>query len=308
MSDNPHDASDFQQSIWIDKVLPKPLRPYARLARMDRPIGTWLLVLPCWWGAALAADGWPDWYLFALFLVGSFVMRGAGCTINDLVDREYDGKVARTAARPIANGDISVPQAIAFLIAQLLIGLAVLVQLNTYTILLAVSSLALVVLYPFAKRVTYWPQLVLGLTFNWGTLVGWSAVTGSLEPLPILVYAACVFWTLGYDTIYAHQDKADDIEIGVKSSAIRLGDKTKPALWTFYSITIIFLYMAGSAAELGFGYTLGLAVGAFHFARQIGKVDIDDPQTCLAVFKSNRDFGFIVLISIVVGQVWAWSP
>jgi len=295
---------DIQDNTWIDRILPESLRPYGRLARLDRPIGTWLLLLPCWWGVALAADGWPDWRLLILFAVGSLVMRGAGCTINDLADRDFDDKVARTANRPIASGAVSVRMAVVFLCLQLLIGLVVLLQLNTYTILLAISSLALVVMYPFAKRVTYWPQLVLGLTFNWGALVGWSAVEGSLGQLPGLLYAAGVFWTLGYDTIYAHQDKADDIAVGVKSSALKLGKKTKPALGVFYGMTILLLFIVGREAELGFGYSIGLAVGAIHLLRQIRNLDIDNPDTCGAAFRSNRDFGLIIFAGIVGGQVW----
>lgn len=298
-------ASDIQRDSWVDRLLPESLKPYAFLARMDRPIGTWLLLIPCWWGMALAAEGWPDWRLAILFTVGAFAMRGAGCTINDLVDREYDGKVARTATRPIASGAITVPQAIIFLALQLLVGLIVLIQLNIFTILLGASSLALVALYPFAKRVTYWPQLVLGLTFNWGVLVGWSAVTGSIEPLPVFVYAACVFWTLGYDTIYAHQDKADDVIVGVKSSALRLGDKTATALWFFYGATVALLIWVGIEAALGIGFWIGLALGATHLVWQIRRLDIDNPKLCLAIFKSNRDFGFLVLAGFVAGQAWA---
>ena len=310
MSDTPRDdASDIRDDSWIDRILPPGLRPYGRLARLDRPIGTWLLLLPCWWGVALAASGttggWPDPLLLALFAVGALVMRGAGCTINDLADREYDAKVARTATRPIASGAVTVNQAIVFLVIQLAIGLAVLSQFNLFTLKLGVASLALVVIYPFAKRVTYWPQVVLGLTFNWGALLGWTAVTGSLEPLPVVVYAAAFFWTMGYDTIYAHQDKADDVAVGVKSTALRLGARTRPWLIGFYAASVILLFAAGHMADLGVGYSVGLAVGAIHLMRQVRGVDIDDPANCLAVFKSNRYFGMIIFLAIIAGKLTA---
>ncbi len=303
MTTSTEDASDIRTDTWVDRILPDSLKPYARLARLDRPIGTWLLVLPCWWGVALASGGWPDWRLLILFAVGSLVMRGAGCTINDIVDREYDAKVARTATRPIPSGAVSVPQALVFLGLQLAIGLAVLSQFNFFTAGLAIASLGLVAIYPLAKRVTYWPQLVLGLTFNWGALLGWSAVTGSLDKIPLMVYAAGVFWTLGYDTIYAHQDKADDVQAGVKSSALRLGDKTRPALGVFYGLTVLILFLVGRDMNLGIGYSVGLAVGAIHLMRQVRNVDIDDPVNCKKIFRSNRDFGLIVLAGIVAGQV-----
>jgi len=219
-------ASDIPPQSWIDRVPGEGLRPYLRLARLDRPIGTWLLLLPCWWATAMAAPGWPDPWFLGLFAVGALVMRGAGCTVNDIADREFDKKVARTAGRPIASGQVSVAQALAFLALQLGIGLAVLLQFNGYTVILGVSSLALVAIYPFAKRVTYWPQFVLGLTFNWGALVGWAAVTGGLEAPAVLLYAAGILWTMGYDTIYAHQDKEDDVLIGVKSTALKFGAAT----------------------------------------------------------------------------------
>lgn len=303
MSDPAHDASDIRADTWIDRLLPPRLRPFGRLARLDRPIGTWLLMLPCWWGVALAAERWPDWRLLVLFAIGAVAMRGAGCTINDLADRKYDVKVARTATRPIASGAVSVRQAFVFLGLQLLIGLAVLVQFNPFAIQIAIASLLLVALYPFAKRVTYWPQLVLGLTFNWGVLVGWAAVTGGLDIIPAIVYAACVFWTLGYDTIYAHQDKTDDIAVGIKSSALKLGDKTRPALGVFYGMTIFLLFLAGRETGMGIGYSVGLAVGAIHLIRQIRNLDIDDPANCLKHFKSNRNFGLIIFAAIVAGKL-----
>ena len=296
-------ASDIPAGGWVDRLIPAPLRPYLRLARLDRPIGTWLLLIPCWWGQAMASEGQPDWRLGLLFALGALVMRGAGCTVNDLADRDIDARVARTAARPIASGAVSVAGGVAFLGLQLALGLWVLVQLNPFAIQLGVASLALVVVYPFMKRLTYWPQAWLGLTFNWGALLGWAAVSGGLELAPGLLYAAGCFWTLGYDTIYAHQDKEDDLVAGVKSSALALGAHTKPWLILFYALTLALVGWAGVEAHLAWPFHAGLALGAAHLAWQVRRVDIDDPALCLRVFKSNRDFGLIVLAGIVAAKV-----
>tara|TARA_R110001592_G_scaffold136029_1_gene352731 strand:- start:612 stop:1541 length:930 start_codon:yes stop_codon:yes gene_type:complete len=298
-------ASDIPPQSWIDRVPGAGLRPYLRLARLDRPIGTWLLLLPCWWATAMASPGWPAPWFMALFAVGALVMRGAGCTVNDIADRDIDKKVARTADRPITSGQVSVVQALAFLALQLGIGLAVLLQFNTYTVILGASSLALVALYPFAKRVTYWPQFVLGLTFNWGALVGWAAVTGGLEAPAVLLYAAGLLWTMGYDTIYAHQDKEDDVLVGVKSTALKFGDATGPWLAAFYGGTITLLAAAGIHAALHPVYFAGLAVAALHLTWQVRSLDLDDAKVCLARFKSNRDFGLIVLAAIIAGRLLA---
>tara|TARA_R110000772_G_scaffold73216_3_gene159689 strand:+ start:124645 stop:125574 length:930 start_codon:yes stop_codon:yes gene_type:complete len=297
-------ASDIPPQSWIDRVPGEGLRPYLRLARLDRPIGTWLLLLPCWWALAMAAPGWPNPWFMALFAVGALVMRGAGCTVNDIADRDFDKKVARTADRPITSGQVSVVQALAFLALQLAIGLTVLLQFNTYTVILGASSLALVAIYPFAKRVTYWPQFVLGLTFNWGALVGWAAVTGGLEAPAVLLYAAGVLWTMGYDTIYAHQDKEDDVLIGLKSTALKFGAATGPWLAAFYGGTITLLAAAGVHAALHPVYFAGLAVAALHLTWQVRSLDIDDAKVCLVRFKSNRDFGLIVLAAIVAGRLF----
>lgn len=296
-------ASDIPPQSWIDRIPGEGLRPYLRLARLDRPIGTWLLLLPCWWATAMAAPGWPAPWFMALFAVGALVMRGAGCTINDIADRDIDKKVARTADRPITSGQVSVVQALAFLALQLGIGLAVLLQFNTYTVTLGAASLLLVALYPFAKRVTYWPQFVLGLTFNWGALVGWAAVTGGLEAPAVLLYAAGLLWTMGYDTIYAHQDKEDDVLVGVKSTALKFGDATRPWLAAFYGGTITLLAAAGVHAALHPVYFAGLAVAGLHLTWQVRSLDLDNAKVCLARFKSNRDFGLIVLAAIIAGRL-----
>jgi 4-hydroxybenzoate polyprenyltransferase len=296
-------ASDIPKGGWIDRFAPQAFRPYARLARLDRPIGTWLLLFPCWWGIALATPGWPSLWLMAVFAVGAIVMRGAGCTYNDIVDRDFDARVARTADRPIPSGAVSVRQAIAFLFAQLLLGLVILLSLSTTAIGLGVLSLVLVFTYPLMKRVTWWPQFFLGLAFNWGALMGYAAVADAVLTPSFVLYAAGILWTLGYDTIYAHQDKEDDALIGVKSSALRLGQRTRPALFVFYSGAAILIGAAGGLAGLGWPFFALLAAAAAQLLWQAADVKLDDPADCLAKFKSNRLAGWLVLAGIVAGQL-----
>ncbi|HLO76375.1 MAG TPA: 4-hydroxybenzoate octaprenyltransferase, partial [Magnetospirillum sp.] len=263
---------DIPVGNWIDRWVPAATRPYLRLMRLDRPIGTWLLLFPCWWSAALAAPRWPDAWLFVLFAVGSVVMRGAGCTINDIADHKFDAMVERTKGRPIPSGAVSVKRAALFLAVQLVIGLAILVQLNAVTIGLGIASLLLVFPYPLMKRITWWPQAWLGLTFNWGALMGWAAVRGDLEPPALLLYAAGILWTLGYDTIYAHQDKEDDALIGVKSTARRLGTATPRWLVGFYAGTVALIGAAGWSAGLSWPFYPLLAVAAVQLAWQVRDV------------------------------------
>ncbi len=308
MSDQSSSAvADSNSHNWVDTFAPVWSRPYMRLARYDRPIGTWLLLIPCWWSLALALiaghkhAGSMIW-LFILFAIGAIAMRGAGCTFNDIVDRKYDAAVARTRSRPLPSGQVSLTAAIVFLSLQCLTGLLVLLQLNNFTILLAVSSLGLVAIYPFMKRITYWPQAVLGLTFNWGALVGWSAVTGSLSLAPLLLYAAAICWTIGYDTIYAHQDKDDDALLGLKSTALKFGDKTQKWLCLFYGLTFVLLGLAGVSAGAGTVFLTGLLVAGAHLGWQIKSLDIDDSATCLRLFRSNRNFGLIILAALLAEQ------
>lgn len=282
---------------------PRRLRPYLRLARLDRPIGTWLLLWPCWWSLALAADGWPDLRLFLLFGLGAVLMRGAGCCWNDIADRDIDGRVARTAGRPIPAGELTVAQAAGFMVLLALAAFAILLTFNRFAILVGVASLALVAIYPFMKRVTWWPQFFLGLAFNWGALLGWAAVRGGLEAAPLLLYAGGILWTLGYDTIYAHQDKDDDALIGVKSSALRLGAKTRLALWLFYGGAVAFFAAAGAAAEVAWPFYAGLAAAAAQLAWQAKRVDLDDPADCLAKFRSNALFGWLFLAGVLAGRL-----
>ena len=290
-----------RQLTWVDR-LPERLRPFAVLARWDRPIGTWLLLWPCWWALALA-PGWPDLRLLALFGIGAVAMRGAGCVVNDLADRDLDARVERTRHRPLASGQLSVAQALAFLALQLLVGLVVLLNFNRFTVLLGLASMPLVIVYPLMKRITWWPQAFLGLTFNWGALVGWSAVTGDLAAPALTLYAAGFMWTLGYDTIYAHQDKVDDALIGVRSSARRLGAATMPWLWLFYGAALALIGVAGWLALMGPGFYLMLGLAGVHLAWQVRTLDLDDPASCLARFRSNREFGLLVFLALLAGKV-----
>jgi 4-hydroxybenzoate polyprenyltransferase len=299
--------ADARAGNWVDRWAPGPARPYLKLARMDRPIGTWLLLWPCLWSVALAArpGTWPDIPLLVLFGVGALVMRGAGCTFNDIVDRNFDARVARTALRPIPSGQVNVIQAWVWLVVLSLIGLAILLTFNPFAIGVGIASLVLVAVYPFMKRVTYWPQIFLGLAFNWGAVLGWAAVRGELGWAPVILYLGGIAWTLGYDTIYAHQDKEDDILIGIKSTALKLGDRTRPWLWLFYAGQTAGLGLAGWLAGLAWPFYAGLVVSAVHLAWQARTVDIASPADCLAKFKSNNPYGLIVFVAIMLGVRFA---
>jgi len=296
-------VADAVDRHWADRWIPAPLRPFARLARLERPIGWWLLLLPGWWSIALAASASgtaPDLKLLALFLIGAVVMRGAGCTYNDLVDRDFDAQVERTRSRPIPSGRVSVRAAQAFLVLQALIGLAVLLQFNWFAIGLGAASLLTVLVYPFMKRVTYWPQLFLGLAFNWGALLGWAAVLGRLDWAPVVLYLGGILWTIAYDTIYAHQDKEDDLLIGVKSTALRFGSSTKPLLIAFFAGALVLVDAALWLAGAGLLAHIGVGAAALHAAWQLVRLDIDDPARCLMLFRSNRDFGLLIFGGIVL--------
>ncbi len=298
-------ASDIPVGGWVDRWLPAALRPYARLARLDRPIGTWLLLFPCWWSIALAAPrgAWPDPRLIALFAVGAVVMRGAGCVVNDIADRDVDARVARTAQRPIASGAIGVPRALAFLALLLAAGLAILLTFNRTAVLVGAASLPLIAAYPFMKRITYWPQAFLGITFNWGALLGWTAAAGGLAWPALALYAGGIAWTLHYDTIYAHQDKEDDALVGVKSTALLFGARSRPWMAAFSALAVVLFGAALWLAGEGWPAWLGLALAAAHLGWQAAAVDIDDPGDCLAKFKSNRAVGWALLAGIVAGRL-----
>lgn len=290
-----------RQHHWVDRLPPR-LRAYAILARLDRPIGTWLLLLPCWWGLALA-PGLPSLWLGLACAVGAVVMRGAGCTINDLIDRDFDARVERTRQRPLASGQIGAVEAAAFILAQCAVGLLVLTQFSWPAILIAFCSIPLVVAYPFMKRITWWPQAFLGLTFNWGIWVGYAAATDTLSWACVPLYAAGILWTLGYDTIYAHQDKVDDELIGVRSTARLLGRETPRWLWGFYAAMLAMLALAGLMAGKGLLFWLLLPVVAWSLVDQIRSLDMEDPANCIAQFRKNRLTGLLVTAALALGSI-----
>jgi 4-hydroxybenzoate polyprenyltransferase len=299
---------DAAPANWVDRHAPAALKPWLKLGRFDRPTGVWLLMLPGWQGIALAgaAQGrWPDLRLLALFFVGAMLMRSAGCAYNDIVDRDLDAKVARTAMRPVASGRISVRAAWAFLIACSLLSLAILLSLNLLAVVLGVASLALVAAYPFMKRITWWPQAWLGLTFNWGAVLGYAAASGQLTLAPVLLYASGVFWTLGYDTIYAVQDLEDDALAGVKSSARRLGAAAPPAVLGFYVAAVALALAAGWAARLGPLFYAGAALYAATLVRQPLALKLDDSARALSLFRANTLAGLILFAATVAGL---WRP
>lgn len=288
---------------WVDSLAPPWTRPYLRLARLDRPIGAWLLLMPCWWSAGLAAihagEPYPDPWHVVLFFIGAFAMRGAGCTWNDLVDRDLDGKVERTRSRPIPSGQVTPTRAFVFLVLQALVGLAVLLQFNWFTVATGVASLLTVVIYPFLKRVTHWPQIGLGLAFSWGALMGWPAVFGRLDAQAFILYAGAICWVIAYDTIYAHQDREDDALIGIKSTAILFGENTRQMLTVFFSAAVALIGIAGWMSGAGLIFAFGLAAFALHLGWQVRRLDISDPVLCLRLFKSNRDAALILFAAMI---------
>ena len=299
-------VADRVRGHWADRYLPVAWRPYARMARLERPIGWWLLLWPCWWSSVLATNAagqWPNLWHLVLFLIGAIAMRGAGCTYNDIVDRDLDAQVARTRSRPIPSGQVTVTQAKVFLAVQALIGLAVLLQFNAFTVMLGAASLVTVAIYPFLKRVTNWPQLGLGIAFSWGALMGWAAVFGRLGGEPVLLYLGAILWTIGYDTIYAHQDKDDDALIGVRSTARLFGELTRPLLTLFYAGATALFAAAYFFAGTGIFAYAGLTAGAVHLLWQVRTLDTSDPDNCLKLFRSNRDYGWIVFAGLVADGV-----
>ncbi|MEM8749967.1 MAG: 4-hydroxybenzoate octaprenyltransferase [Pseudomonadota bacterium] len=330
-------VADALPNSWVYSLLPQSVWPYAQLARWDRPIGWWLLLWPCWWSLALASRavfdgarqaeavdaGWvaiftPSitghvWALvlpsFFAMLIGAIAMRGAGCTYNDIVDVKIDAMVARTASRPIPSGRASRKSAAVFLVIQALVGFACLLTVahmftaygpNWFAFLLGVASLAVVACYPFAKRVTNWPQFVLGLAFSWGALMGWASIYGELSAAPLILYAGSILWVIGYDTIYAHQDREDDALIGVKSTARLFGTRTRLALTLLYSVALACFAVSFGLAGAGVFAFVGLLIGGGQMIWQIRTLDIDDADLCLRLFKSNSQFGWIIFGGLLV--------
>jgi len=300
--------ADAVAQSWVENS-PRRLRPYLQLMRLDRPIGSWLLFWPCVCGLVLGAmadergfTDWRDFYYVALFGIGTMVMRGAGCAFNDIVDRKFDAQVARTRGRPIPSGRVSVPAAAIFTLFLALIGLAVLVQFNRFTVLLGVASLVLVAVYPFMKRITWWPQAWLGLTFNWGALMGFAALQGHLAAPAYVLYIGCFFWTLGYDTIYAHQDKEDDALIGVKSTALLFGEMSSVWIAGFYILTFVFVSLAGVAATKSWWAVALMLPAAAQLFWQVASLQIHDSAGCLTLFRANRESGLLMALALIVAS------
>jgi 4-hydroxybenzoate polyprenyltransferase len=301
-------VADAVNGSWVDTIAPEGWRPYLRLARHDRPIGFWLLVLPCWWSAALAAIAaghpLPNLWHMLLFALGAVAMRGAGCTYNDLVDRDIDGLVERTRSRPLPSGQVTTRQAKLFLVAQAAVGALVLLALaNPFAWAVGIASLAIVAIYPFMKRITSWPQSVLGLAFSWGALMGWAAAFGRLDAPALLLYAGSILWVIGYDTIYAHQDREDDAIVGVRSTALLFGERTPLMLTLFYGGAVALF--AATLVSVGVPLVAWLGLGGFaaHLAWQVRSLDIGNPDLCLRLFKSNRDAGLILLAGLVAASL-----
>lgn len=298
---SPGAVADAAPSNWVDRLAPAPWRPFLRLSRADRPIGAWLLFWPCAWSAALAAaaaGSAPDVALLALFAIGSAAMRGAGCTYNDLVDRDIDARVARTRSRPLPSGQVTAKGAAVWLAAQLLVGFAVLLSLPPFAILVGFGSVLPVALYPFMKRITWWPQAMLGVCFGWGALMGWAATFQNLSAAPLALHGAAFLWIIGYDTIYAHQDKEDDALVGVGSTALLFGERTKLIVGLFYAGATALAAAAVHFAGGGAPAYCGVAAFAAHCAWQVARLDIDDPALCLKLFKSNREAGALLFAGL----------
>jgi 4-hydroxybenzoate polyprenyltransferase len=308
-------VADAPSGHWVYRLLPRGLWPYAQLARWDRPIGWVLLLWPCWWSAALAAVAFArpgdallsllpsPWHL-VLFLIGAIAMRGAGCAYNDLVDEDIDARVERTRSRPLPSGQVTRRQAWLFVVLQALIGLVVLVQFNSFAILLGIASLAIIAIYPFMKRFTNWPQFVLGLAFSWGALMGWAAAFGDIDAPAVFLYLGSICWVIGYDTIYAHQDKEDDAIVGVRSTALLFGSNTKYWLMGLYCSALFLFLWAYAVAEVPMPAVAGLAAAGAHMIRQIRTLDINDPDQCLRLFKSNGTVGWLIFLGLLGGAVW----
>jgi 4-hydroxybenzoate polyprenyltransferase len=303
-------VADAPPSNWVDRWAPTSWQPYLRLGRFDRPIGSWLLLFPCWWSQSLAqvnsGDHYPDPFYLLLFAIGAMAMRASGCAYNDYVDRDIDARVQRTTGRPLPSGQVSPRAALGFVVATALVGLVVLLNFNNFTIWLAIASLLIVAAYPFAKRVTSYPQIVLGLAFNWGALVGWAAIQGSIGLPALALYVGCVFWTIGYDTIYAHQDKEDDALLGLGSTALKFGDDTVSFVGGMYGMAGLMWLVAGALAGAHLVYFLAVVLVFLQMSWQVSTLDIRDGANCLRRFKSNRDVGLALFAGLVADMALSW--
>jgi 4-hydroxybenzoate polyprenyltransferase len=294
--------TDIVRDGWVAR-LPPGWIPYALLARLDRPIGAWLLFLPGLWSILLARVAFErTLWLIALFLAGAVLMRGAGCVVNDMWDRNMDRLVTRTAGRPLASGALTLRHAAMFLIGLLTVSLGILLMLDRTAQWLGVGSLLLVAVYPLAKRVTWWPQLMLGVTFGWGAPMGYAAATGRLNAAPAALYLAAIVWILGYDTVYAHQDREDDALVGVRSTARLFGERSRPFLAACYAATILLLAASGRLAGLSMWFDVALALPAGLLAWQVARLDVNDPALCLRLFQANREVGLLVGLAIASGR------
>jgi 4-hydroxybenzoate polyprenyltransferase len=303
-------VADASPSNWVDRWAPLSWQPYLRLGRFDRPIGAWLLLFPCWWSQTLAQvasrESVPNFRYLALFAIGALAMRASGCAYNDYVDRDIDARVQRTASRPIPSGQVSPEGALKFVVITALIGLAVLLNFNWFTVWLGLASLLIVVVYPFAKRVTPYPQLVLGFAFSWGALVGWAAVKGSIDWPALALFAGCVLWVIGYDTIYAHQDKEDDALLGLGSTALHFGEDTVTFVGAVYGLACILWLVAGALAGAHLVYFLSVTLVFLQMSWQVATLDIRNSANCLWRFRSNRDVGFAIFLGLLADMGLSW--
>lgn len=308
LPDSSGTVADAQRDNWLDRYAPDPIKPYGRLARWDRPIGFWLLFWPCAWGLGLAAISQPelgfDWLAAVLMFVGAVLMRGAGCTFNDIVDRDIDMAVARTRSRPIPSGQVTSREALYFLIAQALLASAILFQFNRFTVWSGVASLLLVAIYPFMKRITWWPQAFLGLAFSYGALVGWSSQTGGLAAAPLVLYAGTILWVIGYDTIYALQDAEDDALVGVKSTARLFGRNVRVIVGVFYATAYLLWSAAAMLAGAGWLFAAFALGAAALMGWQLWTLDADEPDNALIRFRSNHYVGLVLTLAFLADWVW----
>lgn len=297
------DLSDIKYGDWVDRRLPQAWRPYTRLARLDRPVGIWLTLFPCWAALIQASQGFPDLVHLTVFSLGALLMRSAGSTVNDIADRKFDGHVERTRFRPLASGQMSVPNAFLFLAVQLALAASLLAFLTPYTRLVAICVLPLVFVYPLCKRFTHWPQAVLGAAFNWGMLMAWSEVVGEIPLGAILVWFGAIAWQIGYDTVYAYVDIKDDTQLGLRSTAILFGEHGKTWIGAFYALTVAAWSIGGWMVGMGPLYALGMAVIAAHLAWQTSRIDLSRPELSYQLFLANILTGVLLAVASI-GGTW----